>query len=429
MKISPARSAAFDILLKIERDRAFSSILLPEYEKQLTPRDRALCHRLTLGVLRRQLFLDHYINGAARSKNLDLAVRISLRLGLFQLWFLDKVPAHSAVNESVELVHRAKKSSARTMVNAILRRAKQKPEYSNLADEIQRISIESSHPRWLIEKWANQFGADETARLAEANNTESALSFRLTARAPADLSFAGTRPSSSVPGCFLVDEMTPKLSAASADGLIYFQDEGSQLVAAAVDIPFGGSFLDVCASPGSKVTQIAGLNASVFPVAGDIYSHRTRFLLENLRSQGVTDAAVVQYDAETTMPFRGKAFDSVLVDAPCTGTGTIRHNPELRYFIRPGDPAELSKKQLRILKNASNLVKEGGSLIYSTCSLEVEEGEQVVDEFIAAESSFRLVPPRVPATHITEAGYARTRPDIDGMDGFFIAALERVRQS
>lgn len=145
--------------------------------------------------------------------------------------------------------------------------------------------------------------------------------------------------------------------------------------------------------------------------------------------QGITHAEVVQYDAEHAMPFADQSFETVLVDAPCTGTGTIRHNPELCDFLDPGDPADLSKKQRLILRNASKLVKNGGSLIYSTCSLEVEENEQVADAFIVSEPGFRKVQPRVPVGLITEAGFARTRPDIDGMDGFFIAAFERTGQS
>lgn len=429
MKVSPARSAAFDILLKIEIDRVFSSSLLPEYERALSPMDRGLCHVLTLGVLRRQLYLDHYIDALTARKRLDTAVRVSLRLGLYQLWFLDRVPSHSAVNDSVEMVHRAKKSSARGLVNAILRRAAKEPPPANLSDDIERISVETSHPRWLIEKWIGQFGVKEAVSLAEANNTEPARSFRLTARAPADIEFTGARRSGLVSGSFLADSTTPEMSAASANSLIYFQDEGSQLVAAAVDIPPRGRFLDVCAAPGSKVTQIAGVNSDVLSVAGEIHSHRARFLLENIRAQGVAPAEVVQYDAEQPMPFADQSFNTVLVDAPCTGTGTIRHNPELRYFLDPSDPAELSKKQRLILRNASKLVKNGGSLIYSTCSLEVEENEQVADAFIATEPGFRKVRPRVPARLITEAGFARTRPDIDGMDGFFIAAFKRTGQS
>ncbi len=425
MNISPARVAAFDILFRIEKERAFSSVLLPEYEQRLSVRDRGLCHQLTLGVLRNQMFLDRAIDHFAAGRKLDAAVRISLRLGLYQLLFLDKVPAHSAVNESVDLVHRAKKSSARGFTNAILRRAQRETFSPEYADETERISVETSHPRWLIERWASRLGLAEAAKLAEANNTPAPTAFRLTARADKNLTFAGTRPSEFVPGCLLADSLNTEIAEAAARGDIYFQDEGSQLVGSAVDIVRGGKFLDVCAAPGSKTTQIAAREEASVLVAGDLHAHRTRFLLKNARAQGLDHVSVVAYDAEGDLPFDTESFDSVLVDAPCSGTGTIRHNPEIRYFLQPGDLAELSGKQRRILANASKLVKRGGTLIYSTCSLEVEENEAVAGEVLGSGTDFTKGELSVPDRFKGADGYARTLPHRDHMDGFFIARFVR----
>lgn len=426
MTISPARVAAFDVLHRIETERAFSSILLPQYEQNLSPNDRALCHQLTLGVLRRQMYLDLMIDHFAGGKKVDAAVRIALRLGLFQLLFLDRIPAHSAVNESVNLVQRARKSSARGFVNAILRRTQREPFSPEYADEMERISIETSHPRWLIEKWSALFGIEEAERLAISNNEQPAAAFRLTARAPEGLAFPGTRPSASVPGCFLADPVTPEIRAAADRGEIYFQDEGSQLVGSSVVVPENGTFLDVCAAPGSKATQVAAAGGAKLIVAGDIHSHRTRFLLENVRSQGAGNVSVVEYDAEAGLPFDEGSFDTVLVDAPCSGTGTIRHNPELRYFLQQDGFPALTDKQLRILKNASKTVRNGGSLIYSTCSLESEENETVADAFLSSGGAFVKAPPGVPDGFIGDGGYARTRPHVDKMDGFFIAPFVRT---
>ncbi len=427
MSISPARIAAFDILLRIQRERAFSSILLPLYEDALSPKDRALCHQLTLGVLRRQLYLDRAIDLFSDSKRLDDAVRISLRLGLFQLWFLDKIPAHPAVNESVELVRRAKKASARGFVNAILRRAGPVPISLTFADEIERLSVQTSHPRWLIERWIGQFGFEETSRLAEANNLEPEIAFRHTSRSESVTSFPLSRSSELVPGCFLADKVTPEMSAAASRGEIYFQDEGSQVVANSVRVHNNSRFLDVCAAPGSKFTQIAAHgNGSLF-VAGDLYPHRARILSESIQRQGIANARVVVYNAEEAIPFPDETFDTILVDTPCSGTGTIRHNPELRYLLDPADLSELPAKQLSILRNASKLVREGGSLVYSTCSLEVDENEAVCEAFLASEPTFCKVRPAVPDRCLTSQGFARTMAHLDQMDGFFIAAFERSR--
>lgn len=427
MSISPARVSAFDILKRIETERAFSSILLPEYEERLLPKDRALCHQLTLGVLRKQMFLDRAIDHFAGGKKIDLAVRLSLRLGLFQLLFLDKIPDHSAVNESVDLVGRAKKSSAKGFVNAVLRRALREPYSPEYSGETERISLETSHPRWLIEKWTEQFGLEETRRIAEANNQIPNAVFRLTAKSPPTASFQGVREAALVSGGFVADGLTSELSDAAARGEVYFQDEGSQLIGNSVKLRNSDRFLDVCAAPGSKVSQIAFRYAGerIVLVAGEIHPHRARFLLENCRSQGAGEVSVVRYDAETALPFADESLDAVLVDAPCSGTGTIRHNPEIRYFLKPADLIELSGKQLRILSNASKLVRKGGNLIYSTCSLETEENEAVADEFLASSDGFEKAVIDVPERLISEQKYARTLPHRDNMDGFFIAAFRR----
>jgi 16S rRNA (cytosine967-C5)-methyltransferase len=205
------------------------------------------------------------------------------------------------------------------------------------------------------------------------------------------------------------------------------------MVANAVGPPAGGKFLDVCAAPGSKTTSIAGRfrreQARTLTVAGDRYDGRIRVLRANCDRQGVGDVRIVQYDAEAELPFADGAFHSVLVDAPCSGTGTIRHNPEIRYRVAPADLEELPRKQLSILRNASKVVEPGGELIYSTCSLEPEENEAVCRLFLDEEPDFAAVRPRVPERFMTADGFGRTFPHRDGMDGFFIAAFRRTQEA
>ena len=429
MKISPARTAAFDVLLRIENERSFSSALLPQYEESLSAADSALCHELTLGSLRRQIYLDRLITHFAGSKKLDAAVRVAIRLGLYQLLFLDKIPDHAAINESVLLVKRAKKVSAKGFVNAVLRRAtREKPEFQ-YSDELDRISQETSHPQWLLEKWKDEFGIDLAELIATANNEIPKPVFRLT-RTLEEID-AGIRSNWSrsdfVEGCFAADRSSPELRLLEETGAIYFQDEASQMAARAITIPEGGSFLDVCAAPGGKTGLIAqrferGLKVAF---AGDFYWPRVEYLRDNCRRQGVGFVNVVQYDAVFGLPFKDEAFDSVFVDAPCSGTGTIRHNPEIRYFLGPDDFTELRSKQLTILKNASKLVKRGGSLVYSTCSLERQENESVALSFLDASADFELLRPGLDERFVTNDGFARTWPHRDSIDGFFIAAFRR----
>jgi 16S rRNA (cytosine967-C5)-methyltransferase len=234
----------------------------------------------------------------------------------------------------------------------------------------------------------------------------------------------GSTPSEYVPGCYVFGGRLHDAGDLIDLQNIYFQDEGSQMVAAAV--PASAAFLDVCAAPGGKTGLVASRCRPSILVAGDLYAERLRNLKENLVRQGVANASVVRHDAERGLPFAPASFGAVLVDAPCTGTGTIRHNPEIRYFLSPDDPAGLSRKQLAILTNASKTVGSGGALIYSTCSLEREENELVVKEFLSKNREFIKTRPSVPEQFITNEGYARTFPHSDGMDGFFIAELRRV---
>ena len=435
MKISPARIAAFEILTKIEREKSFSSVLLPIYEEKLEAKDRALCHALTLGVLRKQICFDSIIEQLTNGKKLDSAIRIILRIGLYQLNYLDKIPAHAAINNSVNLVRMAKKTSTKGLVNAILRRFTRETIELKFHDEIERISVETSHPRWLIERWIKQFGFENAEKLAAENNETPGLVFRLTNKSSENTVEILKKlnleivESEIVENAWKISGTNEMLRLYHDEGKIYFQDEGSQLVGQWINLKENESFFDVCAAPGSKATYVAKQNSKFkiqnLIVAGDFFEHRVRSLKENCLKQAANFIEIVRYDAEKELPFAGASFDVVLIDAPCSGTGTIRHNPEIRYFLRETDFAELSSKQLRILGNASKLVKHGGRLIYSTCSLEQEENEAVAEKFVAANEDFCQIKPNAAERFLTESGYARTFPPNDKTDGFFIAVFEK----
>lgn len=421
-KISPTRRAANEVLLKVETKREFTSTLLPEYEDQLQPIDRGLCHELVLGTLRRQIYLDRVIDASVGGKRLDIEVRVILRMGIFQLAFLERVPAHAAVNDAVALTNRAKKSSARGLVNAVLRRASRGLPELTFADEFDRISVETSHPRWLIKRWTGQFGADNAAAIAAANNQTPTLAFRRSYKGR-DIELSGYESSKIADDCYIAESFDAELRRMADVGEIYFQDEASQLVANAVQVNAGESFLDVCASPGGKTTAIVGKAQQAFSVAGDITNRRVRLLRETCVKQGLGWINIVQYDAAYSLPFADQTFEVVFVDAPCTGTGTIRHNPEIRYFVEPADIERMRDLQLAILTNAAKLVRPCGRLIYSTCSLEPEENEHVAEAFLAGHPRFQATPPAVPERFLTAEGHARTRPDRDQSDGFFIASF------
>ncbi|HEX7530062.1 MAG TPA: 16S rRNA (cytosine(967)-C(5))-methyltransferase RsmB [Pyrinomonadaceae bacterium] len=449
MPLSPARRAAFEILRRVEDESAYASSLLATMDDRLRDDDRGLCHELVLGVLRQQLWLDRALEHFAnrRLESVDLPVRLALRLGLYQLRFLSRIPPSAAVNESVNLVRAAGLKSAATFANAVLRRATREPDYdpaASVSDPIEKLALETSHPSWLIERWANAFGFAEAAALARANNEPAPSAFRLTAKATRkkgeaqriinELTAAGVelRRSKIAPNSWRVMGHRPALlRSLTSDSLIYLQDEASQLVSHLLDAQPGDRVLDVCAAPGSKTTHIGALAPQAMIVAGELYEHRSRILRELAVTQGNDSIEVVVADATVDLPFANASFDRVLVDAPCSGTGTLRRNPEIRWRIQPADIAELSSKQGRILAHAAEMVRPGGILLYSTCSLERDENEAVAAEFVKEHAGFvqlRLANARIldtAADLATASGAIRTWPHRHDVDGFFMIAFQR----
>jgi len=458
MQISPARRTAFDILRRVAEEGAYSSVLLANTDDDLNARDRSLCHELVLGVLRRQLWLDFVIEhcSARCIDALDRGVRVALRLGLYQLRFLSKIPPSAAINESVNLVKAARLKSAAGFVNAVLRRATREPDYdpaAGVTDIAEQLAIQTSHPRWLLERWTRQFGPGQAAAIACANNEPAAVAFRFTARAlrddntsPAEiinqLRAAGLVliESEIAPGAWRTasvldnpDEtggrrqggMPALLREMATAGLIYFQDEASQMIARLLDVTRGDMVLDVCAAPGSKSTLIAALSPETTIVAGDVYEHRVRTIKGLAQQQLANNLQFVIHDATQELPYRPHLFARVLVDAPCSGTGTLRHNPEIRWRLTSSDFKELRDKQTGILDQASVMVRPGGLLLYSTCSLERDENEDLVADFLNGHADFKLAPLKFRPDLSTETGAVRTWPHLHGVDGFFAAGFQR----
>jgi 16S rRNA (cytosine967-C5)-methyltransferase len=449
MPLSPARRAAFEILRRVEDEGSYASSLLSTIDERLRSDDRGLCYELVLGVLRQQLWLDRVLEHFAnrRLEGLDLPVRLALRLGLYQLRFLSRIPASATVNDSVNLVRASGLSSAAGLTNAVLRRATREADYDpaeQVSDPIEKLAIATSHPLWLVERWANTLGLEQAGALARANNEPAPVAFRLTTktidnhdetrRIFDDLATTGVkvRPSEITPNSWrVIGQSPPLLRELAGAGLIYLQDEASQMVAHFLAAQPGDRVLDICAAPGSKTTHIGALAPHAKIVASDLYEHRLRILRELAIAQGNDFIQVAVADATGVLPFAKASFDRVLVDAPCSGTGTLRRNPEIRWRLNAADIVELSAKQKRILAQAAEMVRPGGSLLYTTCSLESDENEAVAQDFLKEHAEFDQVPlpnPPIsscPADVATTTGTIRTWPHRHDVDGFFMIVFQR----
>jgi len=456
MAISVARTIAFDVLGRVEAEGAFASDLLhAELSAQIKPADAALATELAMGVLRWRRLLDFLIERQLKKpiERLDLPVAIALRMGAYQLRFLEKIPARAAVNESVELVKRARKSSAAALVNAVLRKIaadarvrveEHLPAGLSLAE---RIGILHSHPTWMAERWLPRYGEARTIALLEANNRAPRLCCAVHVPERRDeivqgLEQSGLRiePGVLLKSAFAVAGGSPTRTEAFRSGKISIQDEASQAIPLLLGVSEGERVLDLCAAPGGKtqaLARAAGKSGTV--VAADRHAHRLRAMATQFKRLGLTGVKLVELDATKPLPFQ-KEFDRILVDAPCSGTGTLARHPEIRWRLRPEDLAESSAGQKLMLSNALALLKRGGRLVYSTCSMEPEENESVVAavlrgcpavRIVAATEAARTIEPEL-ASHVNATdlfspdGFFRTSPAAQHTDGFFAALLEKT---
>jgi 16S rRNA (cytosine967-C5)-methyltransferase len=421
MPISPARRIAFDVLRRVEAEGAYASDLLhAALGARIKPTDAALATELTMGVLRWRRLLDFLLDRHLKSPvaRLDLPVALALRIGLYQLRFLDKIPARAAVNESVEMVKLARKSSAAPLVNAVLRRAaaeatlpEEKFQLPGLAPA-ERLGILHSHPTWMVERWLARLGEPATLALLRANNASPRLSCAVHDPSQRDavlgeLEKLGARiePGSLLASAFSVRGASPSHTDAFRTGQISIQDEASQAVPLLLSVQPGDRVLDLCAAPGGKTPPLArAAGPRGLVVATDLHAHRLaamRAQLERLAPAQphlpLSPVHLVQLDAALPLPFCGAAggaaesphrgFDRILVDAPCSGTGTLARHPEIRWRLDPAHLGELHKLQVQILRMALAQLAPGGRLVYSTCSLEPEENEAVVTEALLNDAS------------------------------------------
>lgn len=437
--IAPARVAAYETILAVATGRADLPSALARARGRLPDdRDRALAGEIAAGTLRWQAAADHLIHefSGRTLARLDAEVLAILRLSIFQLLHLDRVPASAVVDDAVELARKAGKRSAAGFVNALLRRVSRERARLPLpaAPPIDLLSITLSHPRWLAERWLARHGAEDAERWARFNNTPAALTLRVntlmtTREALArDLSVAGveTEPTRFAAHALAVTAGNPLLTPLAQTGAFVVQDEASQLVGAFVGATAGERILDACASPGGKTTQMAAaMRDAGTIVAADVRGRRLDLLARVVARSGARSVRVVQADARGAPPYRA-AFDAVLLDAPCSGLGTIRRDPDVRWRRSEADLRPLAAIQRSMLAQLAAVVRPGGRLVYSTCSSEPEENEEVVETFLSTHQEFRRErPPYVPPDLLDAEGALKTLPFRHGLEAFYAATLRR----
>ncbi len=475
MPLSSARAIAFEILDRVETRGAYAADALhgrlaraksgsrraaPEPSRRgrapaaIERKDAALATELVFGVLRWQRVLDFFIARQARrpAEGLDPAVRRALRLGAYQLLFLNRIPPSAAVNESVELTKHAGVRSAASLVNAVLRRLPRGPfrpdEFerslpSDLGDA-ERLAVAYSHPTWLVSRWLGEFGRERVRSLLEANNRPVPVACAVLEEDQTETVAASLREDGleAAPGRLLRSALLFRggsvgETAAFREGWIALQDEASQLVAWLLGVEKGNSVLDLCAAPGNKTLRLAReAGAAARVVAADLHGHRLLAVRGQLERTATPGVALVALDAAKSLPFAAP-FDRILVDAPCSGTGTLARNPEIRWRLAPEDIEDLPRRQEGILRRGLDALAAGGRLVYATCSLEPEENERVVRRVIGERSDIRfagppeslavrLAPGFDPRSLFDQEGFFRAFPPDTATDGFFAAILEKL---
>jgi 16S rRNA (cytosine967-C5)-methyltransferase len=444
--ISAARAAAYDALLAVAARRAdLPAALARSRRAAKDPRDQALVAEIAHGVERRRAALDYLIGQVSNVAiaRLDLEVLTILRMGVYQLRYLTRVPASAVVDESVKLTRRAGKASAARLVNAVLRTVSRTRSRLSLPQSpghegdreaaLDYLSTTLSHPRWLAARWYDRLGFAAAETWMMFDNTAAPLTLRANRLRTTPEALAARLAAEGVsarPGRFAPDALVlePGQPFPREDGSFVAQDEASQLVALLAGRRPGPSVLDACASPGGKTTALAAV-ASGLLVACDVRDRRMALLRRTVDTAGAIGVRLVQADLMHPLPFR-TAFGCVLVDAPCSGLGTLRRDPDIRWRRTEADLMGFAARQRRMLAHAAHVVAPGGRLVYATCSSEPEENEAVVEAFARLRPDFvpvdaRRAHPGLPTAVVDDRGHLRTTPDRHGLEAFFGAVFER----
>ncbi|TYS70644.1 16S rRNA (cytosine(967)-C(5))-methyltransferase RsmB [Sutcliffiella horikoshii] len=439
------RELALEALLTVEKKQAYSNLLLNNYldSGKLSKKDAGLFTEVVYGTIQRTITLDYYLASyIEKQKKLQDWVKVLLKMTLYQMLYLDKVPARAAIYEAVEIAKKRGHKGVASVVNGVLRSLQRDgvPDLEKMENDVERISVSTSHPKWLVEKWIEQYGVYDTERMCEMNLVPPHQSARAnTAKAEVDevlqmLTAQGFNAEKGEVAEESIVSLKGNMAYSNAykNGYMTIQDESSMLVARALGIEQGDYVYDCCAAPGGKTTHIAELlKDSGKVISTDLHDHKVKLIKDQAERLQLSNIDAQALDSRKAQEiFKPEQFDKILVDAPCSGFGVIRRKPDLKYTKSMQDIKQLASIQLAILKEVAPLVKKGGTLVYSTCTIDKEENADVVHAFLEENKEFEidfnikeLLPEKV--NSYVKEGMLQLLPHYFGTDGFFIVRLKR----
>lgn len=438
------RNTVIDLLLRIEKG-GYSHLLIHQaiQSRQLCEKDERLLTEIVYGTIQRKLTLDYYIRHfVKRHKKKQPWVTMLLRMSIYQMVYLDRVPDHAIIHEAVEIAKQRGHKGIASFVNGVLRNIQRKglPSIQSIEDPIKRLSVETSHPEWLVKRWTSLYGYEKTKEMCVANLERHIISVRVhplkisREEAIDHLTDKGFRakPSQFSNQGIIIEQGNVLTSTLFKEGLVSIQDESSMLVGEMLDVSPGMTVLDACSAPGGKSTHIAEkMSDQGLIYAYDLHAKKTKLVEKKANQLDLSIIKTRQLDARKLQTIHeAQSFDRILVDAPCTGFGVIRAKPDIKYRKRETDIYNLATVQLQILTSVAPLLKRGGLLVYSTCTVDREENEKVIEKFLEGHKNYAVDPhffASLPAEMRQSPGVSKFGlqlfPQTFQTDGFFLTRL------